>query len=128
MSEEHLFLAEPWPNNPAAEIALQHLIWRSESLSSRGSSSPDDCFFTDTGMMQRMRVGIIISASAHKRKCSRNSVSANGYDLAAAHTITHLSIPIILDSLRGSSVNIGTIQRILAWPPRKDDAHKSRSV
>ena len=33
-----------------------------------------------------------------------------------------------LDSLRGSSVKIGTIQRILAWPLRKDDAHKSRSV
>ena len=33
-----------------------------------------------------------------------------------------------LDSLRGSSVNIGTIRRILAWPPRKDDMHTSRSV
>ena len=33
-----------------------------------------------------------------------------------------------LDSLRGSSVKIGTIQRILAWPLRKDDTHKSRSV
>ena len=33
-----------------------------------------------------------------------------------------------LDSLRGSSVNIGTIQRRLAWPLRKDDTHKSRSV
>ena len=33
-----------------------------------------------------------------------------------------------LDSLRGSSVKIGTIQRRFAWPPRKDDAHISRSV
>ena len=33
-----------------------------------------------------------------------------------------------LDSLRGSSVKIGTIQRRLAWPLRKDDTHKSRSV
>ena len=33
-----------------------------------------------------------------------------------------------LDSLRGSSVKIGTIQRKLAWPLRKDDTHKSRSV
>ena len=32
-----------------------------------------------------------------------------------------------LDSLRGSSVKIGTIQRRSAWPPRKDDTHKSRS-
>ena len=30
-----------------------------------------------------------------------------------------------MDSLRGSSVNIGTIQRRLAWPLRKDDAHTS---
>ena len=33
-----------------------------------------------------------------------------------------------MDSLRGSSVKIGTIQRKLAWPLRKDDTHKSRSV
>ena len=32
------------------------------------------------------------------------------------------------DSLRGSSVKIGTIQRRLAWPLRKDDTHKSRGV
>ena len=35
---------------------------------------------------------------------------------------------IFSDSLRGSSVKIGTIQRRLAWPLRKDDTHKSRSV
>ena len=34
----------------------------------------------------------------------------------------------LLDSLRGPSVKIGTIQRRLAWPLRKDDTHKSRSV
>ena len=34
----------------------------------------------------------------------------------------------LMDSLRGSSVKLGTIQRILAWPLRKDDTHKSRSV
>ena len=32
-----------------------------------------------------------------------------------------------LDSFQGSSVKIGTIQRRLAWPLRKDDTHKSRS-
>ena len=32
-----------------------------------------------------------------------------------------------LDSFRGSSVKIGTIQRRLARPLRKDDTHKSRS-
>ena len=30
----------------------------------------------------------------------------------------------ILDSLRGSSVKIGTMQRRLAWPLRKDHTHK----
>ena len=34
----------------------------------------------------------------------------------------------VVDSLRGSSVKIGTIQRRLAWPLRKDDTHISRSV
>ena len=33
-----------------------------------------------------------------------------------------------MDSRRGSSVKIGTIHRRLAWPLRKDDTHKSRSV
>ena len=32
------------------------------------------------------------------------------------------------DFLRGSSINIGTTQRRLAWPLRKDDTHTSRSV
>jgi hypothetical protein len=36
--------------------------------------------------------------------------------------------PSLLDSLRGSSVQFGTIQKRLAWPLRKDDTHKSRSV
>jgi hypothetical protein len=39
-----------------------------------------------------------------------------------------LGFPFVLDSLRGSSVKIGTIQRRLAWPLRKDDTRKSRSV
>ena len=30
--------------------------------------------------------------------------------------------------LRGSFASIGTLQRRLAWPLRKDDTHKSRSV
>ena len=33
-----------------------------------------------------------------------------------------------MDSLRGPCVKFGTIQRRLAWPLRKDDTHKSRSV
>ena len=32
-----------------------------------------------------------------------------------------------MDSLRGGSVKIGTMQRILAWLLRKDDTHTSRS-
>ena len=33
---------------------------------------------------------------------------------------------IYREPLRGSSVKIGTIQRRLAWPLRKDDAHNPR--
>ena len=32
------------------------------------------------------------------------------------------------DSHRGSCVDIGTMQTILAWPPRKDDTRTSKSV
>lgn len=49
-----------------------------------------------------------------------------------AQQLTAEGVPLVfqalLDSLRGSSVKIGTIQRRLAWPLRKDDTHKSRSV
>ena len=34
----------------------------------------------------------------------------------------------IRDSLRGSSVKLGTIRRVLAWPLRKDGTRRSRSV
>ena len=43
------------------------------------------------------------------------------------HRRTELS-KYIMDPRKGSSVKIGTIQRRLAWPLRKDDTHKSRSV
>ena len=39
----------------------------------------------------------------------------------------YMCMYVSVDSLRGSSVKIGTIQRRLAWPLRKDDTHKSRS-
>ena len=42
-------------------------------------------------------------------------------------TGSRLARNVLLDSLRGSSVKIGTIQRRLAWPLRKDDTHKLRS-
>ena len=41
---------------------------------------------------------------------------------------THNNTYNTTDSLRGSFVNIGTIQIIVAWPLRKDDTHTSRSV
>ena len=44
------------------------------------------------------------------------------------YTFLYHNIIFILDSLRGSSVKLGTVQRRLAWPLRKDDTHISRSV
>ena len=44
------------------------------------------------------------------------------------HIYIYIYITVLWDSLRGSSVKIGTMQRRLAWPLRKDDTHKSRSV
>jgi len=49
-------------------------------------------------------------------------------DMPTESTPSKLPRTLCLDSLRGSSVKIGTIQRRLAWPLRKDDTHKSRSV
>ena len=49
------------------------------------------------------------------------------FRICIAHNLAERAL-ILLDPLRGSSVKIGTIQRRLAWPLRKDDTHKSRSV
>ena len=45
--EKTLPLCEPLSCNPAAETALQVLIWCPESLSSQGLSSLEECFFTE---------------------------------------------------------------------------------
>ena len=45
-----LLSGKPSPCNPAAETALQPLMWCSESLSSHGSSHPEEFFFADVGM------------------------------------------------------------------------------
>ena len=46
----------------------------------------------------------------------------------STHIHIHVHILLVSDSLRGSSVKLGTMQRRLAWPLRKVDTHKSRSV
>ena len=45
-----LILPEHLPCKPAAETALQPLIWHSESSPSHACFSPEVCFFTDAGM------------------------------------------------------------------------------
>ena len=48
--------------------------------------------------------------------------------MVAASFAEALDLTLVEDSLRGSSVKIGTTQRRLAWPLRKDDTRKSRSA
>ena len=56
----------------------------------------------------------------------------SGMPVAAAHAAGNClqtTVPQKLwDSLRGSPVKAGTTQRRLAWPLRKDDTNKPRSV
>ena len=61
------------------------------------------------------------------QSCSKSAATPPGKPAAKSCGGTQQQ-PHLLDSLRGSSVKIGTIQRRLAWPLRKDDTHKSRSV
>ncbi len=71
----------------------------------------------------------ILSRSIHQ-SCSnhiRILPSKQQVWVCRARALTSCHATICLDSLRGSSVKIGTIQRRLAWPLRKDDTHKSRS-
>ena len=50
MLARKLILCKPLPCDPVAETALQALIWCSESRYSHMYDSPEECFFTDTGM------------------------------------------------------------------------------
>ena len=63
---------------------------------------------------------------------SRWGLEDDGPNLCACHVLGLMfdlvAVSSTWDSLRGSSDKIGTIQRRLAWPLRKDDTHKSRSV
>ena len=57
-------------------------------------------------------------------RCVRKGHHCDGSCTLVCRHVQRLSV----DSHRGSSVKLGTIQRILAWPLRKDDTRKSRSV
>ena len=48
--------------------------------------------------------------------------------ITITHIISYANIARAWDSLRGSSVQIGTMQRRLAWPLCKGYTHTSRSV
>ena len=66
----------------------------------------------------------------NQRRLQRNFFLRSGN---VCFTLSHPSLGVtrtarVLDSLRDSSVKLGTIQRRLAWPLRKDDTHKSRKT
>ena len=61
--QQHSLLCEPSPCDQAAEIALQPLICCSERLSSQGSSSPDNCFCSQTPVA---RVSILVSFAGQR--------------------------------------------------------------
>ena len=43
---------KPLPCSPAAETAIQSLVWYFENCCSRLSSFPEECFFTDNGVTE----------------------------------------------------------------------------
>jgi hypothetical protein len=70
----------------------------------------------------RSTTGTAVAASRTAQ--SKNPTFPHGEGPAPSYIANlHKSL---LDLLRESSVKIGTIQRRLAWPLRKDDTHKSR--
>ena len=65
--------------------------------------------------------------------CTATAIATLVFLLALLHVALysgrgriHTHIYIYIYILRGSSVKLGTIQRRLAWPLRKDDTRKSR--
>ena len=71
----------------------------------------------------------VLPAYAHLYFCADMSFTAPGLtNYSSGPKAKQQHKHITMDSLRGASVNIGTIQIILARPLRKDDTHTSRSV
>ena len=64
----------------------------------------------------------------HRSRLTRTSGPELSPPTTKIHRSDNTTTKIEKDGLRGSSVKIGTIQMILAWPPRKDDTHKPRGV
>ena len=52
----------------------------------------------------------------------------NQQPFPGCHSVALARVLLFVDSLRGSSDKIGTIQRRLAWPLRKDDTHYHLSL
>ena len=83
------------------------------------------------GTIQRRLAWPLRKDDTHKSRSVSNSFANSIFrpvPWLSGPVVVELCPPPLLDSLRGSSVKIGTIQRRLAWPLRKDDTHKSRSV
>ena len=117
-----------------------HIIWPVAMLQDRTSSSVSTYLLSFRGVQVEKpfyrqinlyichtlpRAQIIgIMRTVHMLPFSYN----HPFQVKEEHNKQHYDWHLSLDSLRGSSVKIGTIQRRLAWPLRKDDTHKSRSV
>ena len=88
--EKTLLLCEPVPCNPVAETALQPLIQHSESLSPQASSSPEECFFSDTGIIH----SVTSSLSGGMYTC--RILSTMLVIVACAYTLVSLSATIYI--------------------------------
>ena len=78
-------LCEPMPCSPAAETAILPLTWCSESLSSRGSSSPEECFFSQTPARAPARITSGPWAKARARARARTRTRAGGQETSDDH-------------------------------------------
>ena len=74
-----LLRSRPWTCHAAAEAALQLLIWRTESLPSEGSCSPEECCFCYSywrhqglGRQVRFPSGLLIHVCFSSKAPTRN--------------------------------------------------------
>ena len=113
-----------WPDLQMRECNLaKQNAWISISDSLRGSS-------VKLGTIQRRLAWPLHKDDTHKSRSDTSFFCCLHFTPGQCEPFTCMSANIhscTLDSFRGSSVKIGTIQRRLAWPLRKDDTHKSRS-
>ena len=90
--------------DPAAEAAIQPQIWCFQSWFSNLSSSPEECFFTDTGIITRCHIyRSVLAVTATLTNCQRSQLVVNTHRGLKLSIYLSISLWLYLSIYLGSN-------------------------